>query len=54
MKNRRILILFGVLLGVVIVVVLSSVVFTVKDVTVSISNAYSELNANGWRTSCPT
>ncbi len=46
MKNRRILILFGVLLGVVIVVVLSSVVFTVKDVTVSISNAYSELNAN--------
>ncbi len=45
MKNRRILILFGILLGVVAVVVLSGVVFTVKDVTVSISNAYSELDS---------
>lgn len=45
MKNRRILILFGVLLGVVVVAVLSGAVFTVKDVTVSISNAYSELDS---------
>lgn len=45
MKNRRILILFGILLGFVAVAVLSGVVFTVKDVTVSISNAYSELDA---------